>query len=99
MGSVIALRFGEVAVVTLATSLKNDAPHTSPRPYDSGRDGLVIGEGGGMLVRVEDNLITVRPIAGTRPRGATEEADLALEEDLLSSKAWATHSPRILIPK
>ncbi len=27
-----------------ATSLKNDAPHTSPRPYDSGRDGLVIGE-------------------------------------------------------
>ena len=30
-----------------ATSLKNDAPQTSPRPYDSGRDGLVIGEGGG----------------------------------------------------
>ncbi|MDZ5604914.1 beta-ketoacyl-ACP synthase [Pseudomonas sp. RP23018S] len=33
-----------------ATSLKNDTPHLSPRPYDSGRDGLVIGEGGGMLV-------------------------------------------------
>lgn len=33
-----------------ATSLKNDAPHTSPRPYDAGRDGLVIGEGAGMLV-------------------------------------------------
>lgn len=36
-----------------ATSLKNDAPHTSPRPYDTGRDGLVIGEGGGMLVLEE----------------------------------------------
>lgn len=36
-----------------ATSLKNDTPHLSPRPYDSGRDGLVIGEGGSMLVLEE----------------------------------------------
>ncbi|WP_426201733.1 beta-ketoacyl-ACP synthase [Pseudomonas sp. TWP3-1] len=36
-----------------ATSLKNDAPQTSPRPYDKDRDGLVIGEGGGMLVLEE----------------------------------------------
>src|SRR5690606_16968739 len=36
-----------------ATSLKNDAPQTSPRPYDSGRDGLVIGEGAGILVLEE----------------------------------------------
>lgn len=36
-----------------ATSLKNQTPHLSPRPYDSGRDGLVIGEGSGMLVLEE----------------------------------------------
>ncbi|MFK8330661.1 beta-ketoacyl-ACP synthase [Pseudomonas sp. BJa5] len=36
-----------------ATSLKNDTPNKTPSPYDSGRDGLVIGEGGGMLVLEE----------------------------------------------
>lgn len=33
-----------------ATSQRNDTPELSPRPYDSQRDGLVIGEGAGMLV-------------------------------------------------
>jgi 3-oxoacyl-[acyl-carrier-protein] synthase II len=33
-----------------ATSLRNDSPHLSPRPYDAMRDGLVIGEGAGILV-------------------------------------------------
>jgi 3-oxoacyl-[acyl-carrier-protein] synthase II len=36
-----------------ATSLKNDAPATTPRPYDQGRDGLVIGEGAGIMVLEE----------------------------------------------
>ena len=34
-------------------SSRNDAPHTASRPYDSGRDGFVIGGGGGMLVLEE----------------------------------------------
>jgi anthranilate synthase component 1 len=55
-------------------------------------DFHVVGSSPEVLVRVEDNLITVRPIAGTRPRGATEEADQALEADLLSdAKEIAEH--------
>ncbi|MEF1310281.1 beta-ketoacyl-ACP synthase [Vibrio mytili] len=36
-----------------ATSLKNEAPQSTPRPYDTDRDGLVIGEGAGTLVLEE----------------------------------------------
>lgn len=46
----------------------------------------VVGSSPEVLVRVEDGLVTVRPIAGTRPRGATEEHDNALEQELLADK-------------
>ncbi|WP_339081110.1 anthranilate synthase component I [Pseudomonas sp. TMP9] len=55
-------------------------------------DFHVVGSSPEVLVRLEDGLVTVRPIAGTRPRGANEEADLALEADLLSdAKEVAEH--------
>ncbi|MFT6925911.1 MAG: 3-oxoacyl-[acyl-carrier-protein] synthase II [Psychromonas sp.] len=36
-----------------ATSLKNEAPKSTPSPFDKGRDGLVIGEGAGTLILEE----------------------------------------------
>ena len=55
-------------------------------------DFHVVGSSPEVLVRVEEGLVTVRPIAGTRPRGACESADLELEQELLSdAKELAEH--------
>jgi 3-oxoacyl-[acyl-carrier-protein] synthase II len=39
--------------IMFATSTRNDAPETTPRPFDADRDGLVVGEGAGTLVLEE----------------------------------------------
>jgi anthranilate synthase component 1 len=55
-------------------------------------DFHVAGASPEILVRAEGDEITVRPIAGTRKRGATPEEDLALEEELLADpKEVAEH--------
>jgi len=51
-----------------ATSVRNDAPHTTPSPFDAGRDGLVIGEGAGTLI-LED-------LEHAKARGATIYAEI-----------------------
>ena len=52
----------------------------------------VVGASPEILVRVFGGEVTIRPIAGTRPRGATPEEDRALEADLLSDqKELAEH--------
>jgi len=55
-------------------------------------DHHVVGSSPEILVRLEDEAVTVRPIAGTRPRGRTPEQDLALEQELLNDpKELAEH--------
>jgi len=56
------------------------------------KDFHIVGSSPEILVRLEDGLVTVRPIAGTRPRGATEAEDQALEQELLADpKERAEH--------
>lgn len=49
-------------------------------------DIKLIGSSPEILVRLEDEKITLRPIAGTRKRGKSEEEDLALERELLQDE-------------
>ncbi len=57
----------------------------NPSPYmfyfDIG-DAHIVGSSPEILVRLEGDKVTVRPIAGTRKRGKTDEEDRALEEDM-----------------
>lgn len=46
----------------------------------------VVGASPEILVRLRDGEVTIRPIAGTRPRGATPEADAALAAELLADE-------------
>jgi 3-oxoacyl-[acyl-carrier-protein] synthase II len=54
--------------IMYATSTRNDAPTTTPRPFDRDRDGLVVGEGAGTLVLEE--------LAHARARGARIHAEV-----------------------
>ncbi|WP_299944625.1 anthranilate synthase component I [uncultured Microbulbifer sp.] len=67
----------------------------NPSPYmyflDLG-DHQVVGSSPEILVRLEEGEMTVRPLAGTRRRGASEEEDQALERELLADpKERAEH--------
>ena len=55
-------------------------------------DFSLVGSSPEILVRLRDDTVTIRPIAGTRPRGKTPDEDAALAEDLLSDpKELAEH--------
>ncbi len=90
--------------ISQRTSQRFDAPPLSlyralrglnPSPYmfyfDFG-DHHVIGASPEILVRLAGNTVTLRPIAGTRPRGATAQADTQIAEELLADpKERAEH--------
>jgi anthranilate synthase component I len=81
----------ELAPFALYRSLRRTNP--SPFMFFFNFGGFqVIGASPEILVRLRDGEVTVRPIAGTRKRGATPEEDKALELDLLSDqKELAEH--------
>jgi len=76
-------------------SLYRSLRRTNPSPfmfYFNFGGFQVVGASPEILVRVFDRKVTIRPIAGTRPRGATPEEDRANEADLLADqKELAEH--------
>jgi anthranilate synthase component 1 len=67
---------------------------TNPSPYmyllrlptPDGEPIAVVGSSPEALVTVRDGLVTMHPIAGTRPRGHTDEDDVLLAKDLLADE-------------
>ncbi len=91
---VLAQRF-EAPFTLPPFSLYRALRRTNPSPYlyflDYG-DFAVAGSSPEILVKVAGDTVTIRPIAGTRARGATPHEDKALEEELLADpKERAEH--------
>jgi len=63
--------------------LKNPSPFMFFFNFD---DFQIIGSSPEILVRLRDNKITIRPIAGTRPRGSNSKKDLFYKKQLLNDK-------------
>jgi anthranilate synthase component I len=104
--SIDYIRAGDVFQVVPSQRLSrhvNAAPFTiyralraiNPSPYMFYLDMLdfhIVGASPELLVRYEDNEVTIRPIAGTRPRGADRRGDELLAEELKSDvKERAEH--------
>jgi len=91
---VLAQRF-EAPFALPPFSLYRALRRINPAPFlfflDYG-DFAVAGSSPEILVRVRNDVVTIRPIAGTRPRGPTPHEDKALEEELLADpKERAEH--------
>ncbi len=81
----------DASPVDLYRALRTVNP--SPYMYYLNLDDIhVVGSSPEILVRLEDGEVTVRPIAGTRPRGADDAEDKRFAEDLMSDpKELAEH--------
>lgn len=68
----------------------------NPSPYHfylNMPEGVLFGASPELLVRKENEVLTVRPIAGTRPRGSSEESDAAYEKEMMEDpKERAEHT-------
>ena len=74
---------GDPFLVYRALRSVNPSPYLFCFRYE---DATLVGASPEMLVRVEQGLVSTRPIAGTRPRGQTPQEDAALADELLADE-------------
>lgn len=85
---VLSQRF-KVKTNTDAFSLYRNLRSLNPSPYMyflKFKETILIGSSPELLLRCEDNVVSTRPIAGTRPRGKNELEDQVLKKELLNDK-------------
>ncbi len=63
--------------------MKNPSPYMLYLDFD---DFILFGASPEVMVKVKNGVVTVRPIAGTRKRGKTQEEDIQLEKELMNDK-------------
>jgi anthranilate synthase component 1 len=94
------IRAGDIFQVVLSQRLALETPATPRDIYRALRvvnpspfmfllelpEVSLIGSSPEIMVRVEDGKVTIRPLAGTRRRGATDDEDRALEQELLADE-------------
>ena len=94
------IKLGDIFQVVLSQRFETDLSRkpldiykklriTNPSPFMfffNFKDFQIIGASPEILVRLRDNKITVRPIAGTRPRGRNKIEDVYFEKDLMNDK-------------
>ncbi len=85
---VLSQRF-ERKIIKKPLEIYNHLRVSNPSPfmfYFNFEDFKVLGSSPEILVRLRNNTVTIRPIAGTRPRGVDVQSDKKFEKDLLKDK-------------
>ena len=84
---VVLSRLFKSKIKSSPVSIYRALRHLNPSPYlffMNFKDFVIVGSSPEILIKLEDDKVTIRPIAGTRKRGQTKQEDKKLERDLLS---------------
>ena len=84
---VVLSRLFKTKIKSSPVSIYRALRHLNPSPYlffMNFKDFVIVGSSPEILIKLEDDKVTIRPIAGTRKRGKTKQEDKKLEKDLLS---------------
>ena len=86
---VVLSRYFKKKITSSPISVYRALRYLNPSPYlffINFRNFCIVGSSPEILVKLKDNIVTIRPIAGTRKRGKNKIEDIKLENELLADK-------------